>query len=128
MQTFDYVIAGAGSPGCVLANRVSQNGKFTVSLLEAGSKERYLAGKALVAAFAAPAVSFTDMQRGIRGDAAGTKGLLRGRRLPDEYENIDENGRTNAARQAPTAALRKSHRSPRLSPLADVVRASCLKE
>jgi choline dehydrogenase-like flavoprotein len=46
MQTFDYVIVGAGSPGCVLANRLSQNGKFTVCLLEAVPKDGYLAGKA----------------------------------------------------------------------------------
>ncbi|RDU97244.1 GMC family oxidoreductase [Trinickia dinghuensis] len=41
MQTFDYVIVGAGSAGSVLANRLSENGKFTVCLLEAGPKDRY---------------------------------------------------------------------------------------
>ncbi|WP_087733867.1 GMC family oxidoreductase [Paraburkholderia piptadeniae] len=41
MQTFDYVIVGAGSAGCVLANRLSQNGKFKVCLLEAGPRDRY---------------------------------------------------------------------------------------
>jgi hypothetical protein len=44
------------------------------------------------------------------------KGLIPGQRLPDEYESMDENGRKNAARQALTAAVRKSYRSPRLSP------------
>ena len=33
---FDYVIVGAGTAGCVLANRLTACGKYTVCLLEAG--------------------------------------------------------------------------------------------
>ncbi len=36
---FDFVIVGAGSAGCPLANRLSQNGKYTVALVEAGGRD-----------------------------------------------------------------------------------------
>jgi choline dehydrogenase len=39
---FDYVIVGAGSAGCVLANRLSADGKNSVLLLEAGPRDTNL--------------------------------------------------------------------------------------
>jgi choline dehydrogenase len=45
VNTFDYIVLGAGSAGCAVAGRLSQDGKSSVLLIEAGQDARKLVNR-----------------------------------------------------------------------------------
>ena len=40
MENFDYIVVGAGSSGSVIANRLSENNKIKICVIEAGGSNQ----------------------------------------------------------------------------------------
>ncbi|VVC97211.1 unnamed protein product [Leptidea sinapis] len=59
-QTFDFVIIGGGSAGCVLANRLTEIHNWTVLMIEAGDYPSYASESAGISVLTSPALSNWD--------------------------------------------------------------------
>ncbi len=109
-EEFDYIIVGAGSAGCVLANRLSEDSRNSVLLVEAGGTDRKLRIKVPIGygfTFTDPTVTWqfhTDSDPGLngrsdywpRGRALGGSGAINAlvylRGLPHDFGDWTNNG------------------------------------
>jgi choline dehydrogenase len=109
-ETFDYVIVGAGSAGCVLADRLTEDGKSSVCVLEFGGSDRSIFIQ-MPAALSLPMNSktynwgyfsepepFLDGRRlhcprgKVLGGSSSINGLVYARGHPFDFERWEEEG------------------------------------
>ena len=67
--TYDYIIVGAGSVGCALANRLSDEPEVLVCLLEAGLRVRGMEGMRVSDALIMPLFSWGKHKRSSNNDS-----------------------------------------------------------
>ena len=81
-QIYDFIIVGAGSAGCVLADRLTASGRHQVLLVEAGGSDRRAWIKVPVGyayTFADPAVNWrytTEADPGLDGPGCTANGPI----------------------------------------------------
>lgn len=110
LETFDFVVIGAGSAGCVVANRLSESGRHRVLILEAGGSDRTFNIRVPIGygrSFTDPKVNWmyeaepdpgTNGRRGYwpRGKVLGGSGsinaLIHMRGLPQDYDDWEAVG------------------------------------
>ncbi|XP_076256270.1 glucose dehydrogenase [FAD, quinone] [Rhynchophorus ferrugineus] len=66
-KEYDFIVVGAGTAGCVVANRLSENPDWTVLLIEAGRPENYLMDLPLLANY----LQFTESNWGYQTEPNG---------------------------------------------------------
>jgi len=104
-STTDYIIVGAGSAGCIIANRLSENAQHNVTILEAGGRRLDLTVRmpgGIVFALTNPKLDwgyetepdptrFNRVERWLRGRVIGGSGTINGlffvRGAPEDYDN-----------------------------------------
>ncbi|KAL2749577.1 hypothetical protein V1477_002517 [Vespula maculifrons] len=70
LKEYDFVIVGAGSAGSVLANRLTENPRWKILLLESGKEENYLTD----IPYFAPTLYFTDYVHSYKSEPGSRKG------------------------------------------------------
>ena len=109
-ETFDYIIVGAGAAGSVLADRLSEDGKHTVCVLEAGPADnnpwihipagfsRLISNPAVSWQFSTEPTELTGgrrvqtVQGRVLGGGTSINGLIYNRGQPDDLNNWAQRG------------------------------------